>query len=311
VTEYPNPSQDGTTEPAPDAPTRTRFAEPPATAVQPTRPVDEPAAPPAATAPPVTPAAPVAPIAGERPPQQEPSVEEPPPHEPSAPVAEVPATEVPPSEVPPSEVPATEVPAAEVPPTEVPATEVAADPLPVVAAAAAPEQPAPEASEPARAGRVLVRTLLALVVALAALVGYLSYTAATTAGPAPDDSARHAALEAARSSARVIFSYDYRHLDKDFKAGRDVTTGQFRSEYDKTTGKLVQDVAPRYKAVVLADVSDAGVVDVSGDRVRTLVFVNQESTSTLMATPKITQSRLEMTMLHTRGHWLVEKIKAF
>jgi hypothetical protein len=53
------------------------------------------------------------------------------------------------------------------------------------------------------------------------------------------------------------------------------------------------------------------VVRATSSTVVTLVFLNQESTSTLTSSSKITQSRLEMTMVHRHGRWLVAKIRAF
>ncbi|MGB8652817.1 MAG: hypothetical protein WCD35_19385, partial [Mycobacteriales bacterium] len=161
-----------------------------------------------------------------------------------------------------------------------------------------------------RSQRGLVAVLGALVVVLAVLTAFLAYQVHDTSGRAPVVRSREEALDAARSAARLVFSYDYRHLDKDFKAGRATTTGDFQKEYDKTTSRLVDDVAPRYKAVVIADVSDASVVSSSQDRVVTLVFLDQQSTSSLSATPKITQSRLEMTMVRKGDAWLVSKIRA-
>lgn len=205
---------------------------------------------------------------------------------------------------------------------------VAVDPAPATGdavthelAAAAPAGPAAVSADPtdeptdepvARTGRGkgLVAVAAGVVVVLAALTGFLAWRAHDTQGAGPVAAARSSALDAARTSARLVFSYDYRHLAQDFKAGRAVTTGQFQGEYDKTTAKLVTDVAPRYKAVVVADVSDAGVVSATTDQVVALVFLNQQSSSSLVAAPKITQSRLEMTLVRKEGRWLVEKIKA-
>jgi Mce-associated membrane protein len=163
---------------------------------------------------------------------------------------------------------------------------------------------------PAVRGQGLVAVLAGLVVILALLAGFLGWKVYDTAGSGPVEASRRAALDAARSSARIVFSYDYRHLANDFKVGRALTTGKFQAEYDQTTSKLVTDVAPRYKAVVIADVSDASVVRATESQVVALVFVNQQSSSSLMTTPKVTQSRLEMTMVRKNGHWLVAEIKA-
>lgn len=185
--------------------------------------------------------------------------------------------------------------------------------------AAAPEvDPSPayaeQEAEPAVAPRsrgALVPVLAGLVVVLAGLSGYLGWEAHRTSGPAPVVKTRDDAVASAREAARLVFSYDYRHLAKDFAAGKAVTTGEFSKEYDRTTAKLTDDFAPRYKAVVSADVSASSVVRASGDEVVCLVFVNQVSTSTLVTTPKVTQSRLEMTMRRgDDGRWRVAKIDA-
>ncbi len=170
--------------------------------------------------------------------------------------------------------------------------------------------PAVPAVGVATGGRGLVLVLGGVVLVLAVLTAFLGYQAYATRGQSTVETSRRDAVGAARNAARLVFSYDYRHLTKDFAAGRATTTGVFRGEYDKTTAKLVNDVAPRYKAVVVADVSDAAVTSASASQVVALVFLNQSSSSTLAAQPKITQSRLELTMVHRDGHWLVGRIKA-
>lgn len=153
--------------------------------------------------------------------------------------------------------------------------------------------------------------LIALVVVLAGLTGYLTTLAVSgDSSQARIEASRREALTSAREAARLIFSYDYRRLDKNFQAGRAVTTGKFRKEYDRTTKRLVDDVAPRYKAVVVAEVIEASVVRASPKQVVCLVFVNQRSTSSLMKAPKFTQSRLEMTLVHTGDRWLVQDVNA-
>jgi Mce-associated membrane protein len=197
----------------------------------------------------------------------------------------------------------------------------AAEPEPVVAA------PLPVANSAIGAAGALVPVLAAVAVVLTGLTGYLGWRAYDTGGQASlvatrkdvqtslaaaqrVDASSTQALMAARSAARLVFSYDYRKLAADFKAGRAVTTGAFQQEYDRTTQRLVDDVAPRYKAVVVADVSEAAVVRAEEAKVVCLVFVNQQSSSSLMKGVKVTQSRLEMTLVRTGDRWLVSAIKA-
>ena len=111
-------------------------------------------------------------------------------------------------------------------------------------------------------------------------------------------------------AARLLFSYDYRTLDKDFATGRTLTTGSFRTDYDKTTTKVVADVAKRYKAVVKANVINAGVVSASPTTVVTVVYVNQVTSSTQVKGEKVDLSRVRMTLVRADDVWLVTKVDA-
>jgi Mce-associated membrane protein len=130
------------------------------------------------------------------------------------------------------------------------------------------------------------------------------------------EDARRAGLEASRDAARILFSYDYRTLDKDFAAGRSLTTNgptkeeKFKDQYADTTSKVVSSVATEKKAVVKAEVVTAGVVRATPDVVVTIVYVNQVTTSTLAAAPKVDLSRVRMTLRHVKGHWLVSRVDA-
>jgi Mce-associated membrane protein len=124
------------------------------------------------------------------------------------------------------------------------------------------------------------------------------------------ESARRAGLEQSREAARILFSYDYRQLDKDFAAGKSLTTGAFGKQYAETTAKVVTPVAKEKKAVVKAEVVTAGVVRASPKTVVTIVYVNQVTTSSLAAAPKVDLSRVRMTLTKVGGHWLVSKVDA-
>ncbi|MCU1672855.1 MAG: molecular chaperone DnaJ [Frankiales bacterium] len=124
------------------------------------------------------------------------------------------------------------------------------------------------------------------------------------------EQARRTGLEASRDAARLLFSYDYRTLDKDFSTGRALTTGDFRKQYDKTTTKVVSDVAKQYKAVVKADVVSAGVVRATPEQVVTIVYVNQVTTSTRVTGEKVDLSRVKMTLAKVGGRWLVTAVNA-
>ena len=185
-----------------------------------------------------------------------------------------------------------------------------------VEAAALAEPPVAADSPPAEAAGVGPRSalrstpILALVlttVLMAVAAGFVWFKVHQHDAT---ESARRAALEASRDASRVLFSYDYRELDKDFAAGKAVTTGAFRNQYADTTAKVVTPVATQKKAVVKAEVVSAGVVRASESTVVTVVFVNQVTTSSLQAGPKVDLSRVRMTLQHVGGRWLVSKVEA-
>jgi Mce-associated membrane protein len=156
---------------------------------------------------------------------------------------------------------------------------------------------------PVLAGVALAVVTVAMLVANAVIWHQVRQHSAT-------ERARQAALDTTRDAARVLFSYDYRTLSKDFSAGKSVATGKFRTEYSTTTSKVVAPLAVKQKVVVKAEVVTAGVVRATPTTVVTIVYVNQVTTSSLAAAPKIDLSRVRMTLEHIGGRWLVSNVDA-
>ncbi len=246
-----------------------------------------------------------------------------PPNLPDRPAAPAPAPEALAAEAPASEAPAPEAPASEAPveapkPVSLEKPPTAPPPLPdavppSVPPAASPvpleQPPAQEQDATSTARGVRVPVLAALLVVLLGLTGFLGWKATDTAGQPVVETSRTQALASARDAARVVFSYDYKQLAKDFAAGKAVTTGTFAEQYAGTTAKLL-DFATKNKATVSADVSDASVVRASENEVVCLVFLNQTSSSSAVETPRITQSRLEKTKKRSGDSWLIASINA-
>ena len=170
---------------------------------------------------------------------------------------------------------------------------------------AAESPTAPRQRSPLRSGLVLALLLTTLLMAVA--TGFVWYQVHRHDAT---ESARRAGLEASRDAARVLFSYDYRTLAKDFSAGRAVTTGKFAKQYADTTSKVVTPVAGEKKAVVKAEVVTAGVVRATPHTVVTIVYVNQVTTSSLASGPKVDLSRVRMTLTSVGGRWLVSNVEA-
>jgi Mce-associated membrane protein len=146
--------------------------------------------------------------------------------------------------------------------------------------------------------------VLVVLLVLIAVFGYQTYNAARL------DSARTEAVAAATAAAGDVLSYDYRHLDKDFaKAKRHLAPG-FAKQYTKTTTTVVRPSALKIKAVVSAQVIKGSVVTATNDRVVTLLFVNQTTSSTLRSGKRTDLNRVRLTMERAGDKWLVARIQA-
>jgi len=177
---------------------------------------------------------------------------------------------------------------------------------PAAVAVEAPDLPAEPSSVRRRLAIALPWSLGVLAIALSVAAG-LEVAHVRHADAVTD--ARTQAIAAARSATQGVLSYDYRHLDKDFAAGRKLLTPGFAKDYDETT-KAVAPTATQYHAVVTAQVTAAGARNVTPDSAVVLLFVDQTSTNTKHAQPRIDQSRVRVTMVRQDGRWLLSKLEA-
>jgi Mce-associated membrane protein len=174
------------------------------------------------------------------------------------------------------------------------------------------ERPEPQPREPRLRGwstgaRGLLAGLLVLALSALAAFGLVAYRANRDASV---EAGRDQAVAAAQVSAVAILSYDYRHLDADFAAGRKVLTGSFARDYAATTSKAVRPGAVQYHAVVKAEVAASSVVSATADQVVVLLFVNQTTTSNRLDGPRVDLNRVRLTLVKVDGHWLVKNVVA-
>jgi Mce-associated membrane protein len=149
-----------------------------------------------------------------------------------------------------------------------------------------------------------------LAACLVAVLAACALAAVTTRNDRADISAGDAALGVATASATKILSYDYRHLPADFAAATATTTGSFRTDYQATTSKAVQQLATQTHAVVVAKVVAGGVVSSTSSRATVLLFVNQTTTSNRLSAAKTDLNRVQLTLSKVDGHWLVSALSA-
>jgi Mce-associated membrane protein len=108
--------------------------------------------------------------------------------------------------------------------------------------------------------------------------------------------------------AEQLLSYHHARLDRDFAQARTLLTDGFVEEYTDAT-QVVRRQAIRDRAVIKASVVASSVVSAEPDQVKTLLFVNQ-LTTTRAGTPNIDLNRVELTLVEDDGRWLVSDLAA-
>jgi Mce-associated membrane protein len=169
------------------------------------------------------------------------------------------------------------------------------------------EQAAAGGSPPASKAWVIATAVLGVLVAgLVALlvVGYVSWHHQRTV-----NSARKDAVQAAKTFAVDFGSYDYRHLDADFREVASRMTPGFAKSYVQTSGKL-KSTFLQYKTQVTAQIQGYGVTSVSTSKATVVVFLNQTVRTSQSSTPRIDRNRLEIDLVHQHGKWLVKHMYA-
>jgi Mce-associated membrane protein len=186
------------------------------------------------------------------------------------------------------------------------------------AAAKAPTGPdaAPVDDEPKAAGpttlhrlRGIARRIAVPATVVAAVAGLL------TAGflgwkldeKSDTDAAAEAGLAAARAYAVTLTSVDSNHLDRDFAAVLDGSTGEFKDMYTRSSGQLRQLLLEN-KATGTGTVLDAAVKSKSETKVEVLLFIDQTVTNIAAADPRVDHSRVQMTMELVDGRWLASRV---
>lgn len=153
-----------------------------------------------------------------------------------------------------------------------------------------------------RPARAAVAACL-LVLALSVVVGGWAWSA--DRGRDRVTTAQRTALAAARHHVVEVLSYDFPTVEKDVRQAESNLTGQFADDFGKMARDLIIPTARAKEIRTHAEVTAAGVVRSSGDRVVVLLFVNQTTTSREVPEPTLDGSRLEVTLDRAGAGWVV------
>ncbi|MEV0274059.1 hypothetical protein AB0H43_35250 [Hamadaea sp. NPDC050747] len=158
-------------------------------------------------------------------------------------------------------------------------------------------------------GRIVRKQVIVLATAILIVAGLAGYAWWDTWQSRQRADASREALAVAPAAAAAIFSYDYRTFDAAVANGKNFATGTFASEYAKTTTAL-KDSVVKEQAVVTAQVSASGVIDVAPDRVQVLLFVNQYRRNVNISGEKVDQNRVVLTLVKVDEAWKVSAASA-
>jgi Mce-associated membrane protein len=107
-----------------------------------------------------------------------------------------------------------------------------------------------------------------------------------------------------------VLSYDYRHFAADVAKADGYLTGKLRSDYDKLQRTSVGPTARQVHATVTATVQGTAVLAATKSSATVLVFVDQRSTNTRIAAPRLDENRVTMQLVRSGGRWLVSAFDA-
>jgi Mce-associated membrane protein len=150
----------------------------------------------------------------------------------------------------------------------------------------------------------VVALAVAVAVVLAVVVSGLSGRTSGTAS-----STTTATVEkAATAGAQAALSYDYRHLSADFAAAEKFMTPSFKADYTSKTAHEVTAPAKKFHAVSVATVEAAGVGSISSSRATVLVFLDQTVRNSQLSAPRLDRSRVQVSLVHSGGKWLINNL---
>lgn len=122
------------------------------------------------------------------------------------------------------------------------------------------------------------------------------------------DAARASALQAAQTYAVDFGSYDYAHLDQDFRRVTAHLTPDFAKKY-ASVGSGLRSVIQQYHGKSTATVQGAGLASVTATAAVAVVFLDQTVTTTQSTTPRVDRNRMQMTLQRQRnGTWLISDL---
>jgi Mce-associated membrane protein len=151
-----------------------------------------------------------------------------------------------------------------------------------------------------------VTLLSATAVALAATAAILLVLRHGLRG---DQAERESALAAARQQALNLVSLDNSTIDRDYDRMLAGTTDKLRADLEQNRAAAKAALA-KSRGTSTGTVTDAGLVELSGDRASAIVIVDAVQTNTVSRSSLSHRFRFQLDLSRQDGQWLVGNLES-
>jgi Mce-associated membrane protein len=154
--------------------------------------------------------------------------------------------------------------------------------------------------------RIWSRNVLAgAVVAASVLTGTLGWHAHSAAAAQRSTAA---AVEAAKSKATQLLTYSAPTIDADLVRAKQQVTGEFSKRFHELAATVIEPGARQQALTTKAVVTRAAVISAESDKVVTLLFLSQTTTTAANPQPTQQSSVARVTMSRSNGEWLISDL---
>jgi Mce-associated membrane protein len=178
---------------------------------------------------------------------------------------------------------------------------------------------APASTSQQVAGGRPSRVLIAVIALLALLVAFLGYRFWHTHSAAQADKRHYAqlntvdarnqaVLSAARQASVTLLTYDYRHLDQDFAAVLNGSTGGFKQDFASKQA-TAKTLFAQGKAIANGQVLDAAVVSSTPSSATALVVIDQTVKNVSVPNGTTKHYRMQLKLNKVGSSWLVSDVE--
>jgi Mce-associated membrane protein len=179
----------------------------------------------------------------------------------------------------------------------------------------AEEKPAPAAADE-RHPMLWPACLAALAVTLGSLAIWFGVAASSTGNGVEtqntaviDKAATTAVNQQIDKAFTTIFSYNYADTAKTLQAAKTLLTGKAVGQYESLF-KVVETEAPKEKLVLTTTVTNSGVVWLTSNTARVLIFANQRDSSASHQTTDA-GAMLAVNAVRVNGQWKITNLNTF